>query len=68
MNMNANHSIKCSVDECQYHCGAENYCSLDCVSIGTHEANPTLKQCVDCESFMLKSDSHQNHQSQGSYR
>ena len=62
MNMNANHSIKCSVDECTHHCGAENYCSLDCVSIGTHEANPTVKQCVDCESFKLK-DSQQSFKS-----
>ncbi len=57
MNMNANHSIKCSVDECQYHCGAEDYCSLNSVCIGTHESNPTKCQCVDCESFRVKNDS-----------
>ncbi len=54
MNMNANHSIKCSVGECEYHCGAENYCSLNSVTIGTHESNPTQCQCVDCESFRVK--------------
>ena len=60
MNMNANHSIKCSVGECEFHCGAENYCSLDCVNIGTHESNPTLCQCVDCESFKVKDESGRN--------
>lgn len=57
MNMNANHSIKCSVGECEYHCGAENYCSLNSVTIGTHESNPTQCQCVDCESFRVKNGS-----------
>ncbi len=67
MNTKANHSIRCSVDKCANHCGGENYCSLDCVSIGTHEANPTVTQCVDCESFRVRnqqqtnSNSHQSH-------
>lgn len=47
----ANHSIKCTVNECEHHCGSENYCSLNCVTIGTHESDPTVCQCVDCESF-----------------
>lgn len=50
----ANHSIKCTVDQCQYHCGTENYCTLNTVDIGTHEANPTKTECVDCESFKCK--------------
>lgn len=53
-NMNANHSIKCSVGDCEHHCTAEDYCSLDCVCIGTHEPKPTVSQCVDCNSFKLK--------------
>ncbi|MBQ2604224.1 MAG: DUF1540 domain-containing protein [Acutalibacteraceae bacterium] len=59
MNTKANHSIKCSVNECEHHCNAENYCSLNCVTIGTHEANPTLCKCVDCESFQLKNKTNQ---------
>ncbi len=51
----ANKCIGCTVTQCAYHCKDENYCTLNKVSIGTHEANPTAKQCVDCESFMLKS-------------
>ncbi len=50
----ANFSIKCSVGDCEHHCGSKNYCSLNCVTIGTHESNPTQCQCVDCESFKLR--------------
>ncbi len=54
MNKNANHSIKCSVEQCKHHCNSENYCSLDKISVGTHEPNPSVCQCVDCESFCTK--------------
>ena len=50
----ANHSIKCSVENCKYHCSAEQFCSLDCVLIGTHETDPTESECTDCKSFCLK--------------
>ena len=50
----ANRSIKCSVTQCSHHCSGENYCSLNCVTIGTHEAKPTMVQCTDCESFEAK--------------
>ena len=49
----ANRSIACTVTQCKYHCDTENYCSLEKVVIGTHEKNPTVVQCVDCESFVL---------------
>ena len=54
MNCNANHCIRCTVNNCAYHCGGENYCTLETISVGTHEANPTECKCVDCESFMKK--------------
>lgn len=54
MNNQANYSIKCTVQQCRHHCNSENYCSLDCVSIGTHEADPTMDQCTDCKSFAKK--------------
>ena len=54
MGNKANQSIACSVQQCMHHCGDKNYCSLDCISVGTHEVNPTEVQCVDCESFRLK--------------
>ena len=49
-----NRSIRCSVKSCANHCAAENFCSLDTVSIGTHEPNPTEPKCVDCNSFEKK--------------
>lgn len=52
-NCDPNRSIGCTVSQCKNHCKSENYCSLSKVSIGTHESNPTQKQCVDCESFQL---------------
>ena len=50
----ANTSIKCSVKQCAYHCGDKSYCSLNEIQIGTHEMNPTQKECTDCESFVAK--------------
>lgn len=50
----ANSSISCTVNNCKFHCGTQEYCSLDKVFIGTHESNPTVPQCVDCQSFQTK--------------
>ena len=52
-NMHKNSSIKCSVHECKYNMGTENYCSLDVISVGTHEPNPTVPECTDCKSFRM---------------
>ena len=51
---NANKAIECTVTNCKNHCATANYCSLDKVVIGTHEANPTMDQCTDCKSFQMK--------------
>lgn len=48
---NANFSIGCTVSSCKYHCGSKDYCTLDKVNIGTHEAHPSKCECVDCKSF-----------------
>ena len=50
----ANQSIRCTVQQCEYHCSDQNYCSLDCITVGTHESNPTMTQCTDCESFQAR--------------
>lgn len=50
---NINKSIKCTVQQCKYHCEDKDYCSLDCITVGTHEANPTESKCTDCKSFEL---------------
>lgn len=46
-----NESIGCSVTNCTYHAQSEDYCTLDKIKVGTHESNPTQKECTDCESF-----------------
>ena len=33
---------------------SKNYCSLDRITVGTHEYNPTEDQCTDCKSFRKK--------------
>ena len=51
---NANTSIKCTVEQCTHHCNSKDYCSLDCITVGTHETDPTVVQCTDCMSFEKK--------------
>ena len=49
-----NNSIKCSVTSCAHHCKEVDYCGLNTIQVGTHEANPTADQCTDCKSFRMK--------------
>ncbi len=49
-----NESIQCTIKSCEHHAADANYCSLDHILVGTHEENPTNKQCTDCESFEKK--------------
>lgn len=51
---NENKSIRCTVQQCAYHCGQADYCSLDSILVGTHELNPTMCECTDCKSFKVK--------------
>lgn len=53
-NCQANRAIRCTVSQCAHHCSDKDYCALDTITIGTHEANPTQCQCTDCESFTCK--------------
>lgn len=52
MEKKANHCIACSVAQCANN-SQNGYCVLDKIQIGTHETNPTVIQCTDCESFVL---------------
>lgn len=54
MGSKANRAIECSVQQCTNHCQQENYCSLDTIKVGTHEMNPTVSQCTDCQSFQVR--------------
>lgn len=51
----ANRSIRCSVKQCKNHCQDQDFCSLDSISVGTHESDPTMCECTDCESFAVRS-------------
>ena len=53
-NKQKNDSIKCTVSQCQHNMVTENYCSLGCISVGTHESNPTVPECTDCNSFVKR--------------
>ena len=54
MDCKANKSIECTVSQCAHHCASANYCSLERILVGTHEANPSMDQCTDCMSFRKK--------------
>lgn len=51
---NANKAIECSITSCANHCSSENYCSLNQIRVGTHEADPKVPECTDCLSFQKK--------------
>ncbi|MEA4911870.1 MAG: DUF1540 domain-containing protein [Oscillospiraceae bacterium] len=61
MSEKANHCVKCSVKSCRNHCDRENFCTLDCVCIGTHENDPAMNQCTDCLSFENVDSREQEH-------
>jgi hypothetical protein len=46
-----NKSIRCTVEDCKYHAKSDQFCSLDDITVGTHEMNPTQVECTDCQSF-----------------
>ena len=48
-----NQSIQCTVSNCANHCQDQNYCGLTTIRVGTHESNPTMVECTDCQSFKL---------------
>ena len=50
-----NPSIRCTVSQCAHNMGSEHYCTLNTIDLGSHEANPTMPQCTDCNSFVKKS-------------
>lgn len=51
-----NSNIQCTVKQCEHNLCSENYCSLDKINVGTHESDPTVPECVDCNSFTKRSD------------
>ncbi len=55
--MEKNAHIQCTVQQCKHNNTGCNLCSLDVIRIGTHEPNPTMCECTDCNSFELRSGS-----------
>ncbi len=49
-----NKAIQCTVQQCRHHCPCGDYCSLNSIRVGTHETNPTMCECTDCQSFECK--------------
>lgn len=54
-NKKKNSNIKCSVAQCKHNMVTEDYCRLDCICVGTHESNPTVLECTNCDSFVKRS-------------
>lgn len=46
-----NTAIRCAVTSCANHCKTEQYCGLSSIQVGTHECNPKMDECTDCQSF-----------------
>ena len=55
--MEKNAHVQCTVQQCKHNNAGCNLCSLDVIRIGTHEPNPTMCECTDCNSFELRSGS-----------
>ena len=55
--MKKNQSIHCDVKACKYNYEKESYCSLNEIKVGTHEPNPSVPECTDCNSFQVKTSS-----------
>lgn len=51
-----NSNIHCTVKQCEHNMHTEDYCSLDMIKVGTHEADPTVPECTDCNSFVRRSN------------
>ncbi|PYG87072.1 uncharacterized protein DUF1540 [Ruminiclostridium sufflavum DSM 19573] len=49
-----NPSIACTVSSCKFHSSSEDYCALQKIQVGTHESDPTMIECTDCQSFEKK--------------
>ncbi len=53
-NRKKNEHVKCTVSQCRHNLVTDPYCSLDCISVGTHEPDPEVPECTDCNSFVKR--------------
>ena len=49
-----NKSIQCTVEDCKYHAGSCDHCTLNSVLIGSHNHTPLTEKETSCLSFDLK--------------
>lgn len=54
--MKNNNCIKCTVDNCAYHCKTQAYCSLPEIKVGCTCGEATDCQGTECASFRLDSN------------
>ncbi len=52
----ANQCIICNVTSCKNHNKSKNYCALEAIRVGTHEPDPSVSPCTDCQSFEPKQE------------
>lgn len=52
MDNEKNNSIKCSVNQCKYHMGTEEFCTLNSINVGACTSNPKDPECTKCDSFV----------------
>ncbi|MCY6958129.1 DUF1540 domain-containing protein [Clostridium brassicae] len=52
--MDHNQSIRCTVDECKFHCNKDDYCTLESIEVVKHEPKAKTVECTDCGSFQTK--------------
>ena len=55
MEKKKNSNIHCTVKQCANNMETEDYCTLDMVKVGTHESDPKVPECTDCNSFVKRS-------------
>ena len=49
-----NRSIKCTLRTAATTAAMKTTASLSCITVGTHEMNPTQDACTDCMSYVKK--------------
>jgi len=54
MNSDKNPCIQCTIFSCANHNESEEYCALEQIQVGTHESDPKVVECTDCQSFEKK--------------
>ncbi|MDD7718547.1 MAG: DUF1540 domain-containing protein [Eubacteriaceae bacterium] len=54
MKDNYNPNIHCDVVQCKHNAKDGIHCSLESITVSTHEANPSECKCTDCLSFDLR--------------